>query len=145
MPAPSASTPSLGPGHPCPEGILALYEEFLQRQKQAQGQGQFSDDDVNININVDQTADATGGEGGSGQNDNGDRKVEICHDGQTLEVSVNALPAHYGHGDTLGPCPPVIDAGVTTATPPTEAKTNGSSGLPNGIGLKNGNGTTPDA
>ena len=39
----------------------------------------------------------------------GAEKVTICHkpngpDPQTLEVSVNALPAHLAHGDTLSPC-----------------------------------------
>lgn len=32
-------------------------------------------------------------------------KVEVCHDGKTLSISVNALEAHLAHGDTEGPCP----------------------------------------
>jgi hypothetical protein len=40
-----------------------------------------------------------------------DGKVTICHippgnpdNAHTIRVSVNALPAHLAHGDTLGPC-----------------------------------------
>ena len=32
------------------------------------------------------------------------KKVTICHKGNTLEISENALDAHLGHGDTVGPC-----------------------------------------
>ncbi len=32
------------------------------------------------------------------------RKVSVCHNGQTLCISVNALPAHLAHGDKLGKC-----------------------------------------
>jgi hypothetical protein len=38
-------------------------------------------------------------------------KVDICHippgnpaNAHTINVSVNAIPAHLGHGDTLGAC-----------------------------------------
>ena len=33
-----------------------------------------------------------------------DKKVTICHKGQTLEVAESAVQAHLNHGDTLGPC-----------------------------------------
>jgi hypothetical protein len=40
-----------------------------------------------------------------------DKKVTICHHTGsqtnptvTITVSRNALPAHFAHGDTLGPC-----------------------------------------
>ena len=39
-------------------------------------------------------------------------KVTICHHTGsarnptvTISVNANALPAHFGHGDTIGPCP----------------------------------------
>jgi len=36
-------------------------------------------------------------------------KVLVCHkpgkNAHTLSISASALPAHLGHGDTLGPCP----------------------------------------
>lgn len=33
-------------------------------------------------------------------------KVLICHNGHTINVSVNALPAHLAHGDQVGACSP---------------------------------------
>jgi len=36
---------------------------------------------------------------------NNDKKVTICHKGkETITISINALPAHLGHGDTEGAC-----------------------------------------
>jgi hypothetical protein len=35
---------------------------------------------------------------------NNKKKVKICHNGQTLEVSANALQAHLSHGDCVGEC-----------------------------------------
>ncbi len=32
------------------------------------------------------------------------KKVYVCHNGNTLCVSINAIPAHLEHGDTLGKC-----------------------------------------
>ncbi len=32
-------------------------------------------------------------------------KVIVCHKGRTNSVNRSALPAHLGHGDTVGPCP----------------------------------------
>jgi hypothetical protein len=41
-------------------------------------------------------------------------KVTLCHEGrQMIQVSVNALPAHRAHGDTLGEC---VDPATPTAT-----------------------------
>jgi hypothetical protein len=34
----------------------------------------------------------------------GQRKIAICHKGQTLELPEPAIQAHLNHGDTLGPC-----------------------------------------
>jgi hypothetical protein len=52
-------------------------------------------------------------------------KVTICHHTHsqknpfvTITVSVHALPAHLGHGDTIGAC----SQGATGATGPTGAK-----------------------
>ena len=63
-------------------------------------QGNDDDDDDN-NTNDD--------DNGTGNNDS---KVTICHippgnpeAAETLSISVNALPAHLGHGDTEGACP----------------------------------------
>ena len=49
-------------------------------------------------------------------------KVTICHHTHsqknptvTITVSVNALPAHLNHGDTVGPCPP--ESPATPALP----------------------------
>lgn len=44
------------------------------------------------------------GDDDNGGGNGGFEKVEICHEGQTMEVAPEALPAHYAHGDTLGPC-----------------------------------------
>jgi len=41
---------------------------------------------------------------GAGPPDKTDKKVTICHKGQTLEVAEPALQAHLNHGDTVGPC-----------------------------------------
>ncbi len=35
---------------------------------------------------------------------NNNKKIKICHNGNTLCVSPNSLPDHLGHGDFLGPC-----------------------------------------
>ena len=45
------------------------------------------------------------GKGGNGNgNGNGQEKVTICHKGKTITVAEPAVPAHLGHGDTVGPC-----------------------------------------
>lgn len=45
--------------------------------------------------------------------------VTICHNGRTLVVDDDALPAHLGHGDTAGPCTPT----PTASTTPTQEVT----------------------
>ena len=54
---------------------------------------------------------AWGGSPASSQQYQYDKKVTICHHTGsrtnptvTITVSRNALPAHFEHGDTLGPC-----------------------------------------
>jgi hypothetical protein len=34
----------------------------------------------------------------------GEKKITICHKGQTLELPEPAIQVHLNHGDTLGPC-----------------------------------------
>lgn len=34
------------------------------------------------------------------------KKVKVCHNGNTIEISINALPSHLEQGDTYGECPP---------------------------------------
>jgi hypothetical protein len=57
------------------------------------------------------------GNQGGGNNDQGvgqaEQKITICHyppgnrdNPQTIEIPLSAWPAHQGHGDVLGPCPP---------------------------------------
>lgn len=36
--------------------------------------------------------------------DDNHKKVNICHNGKTICVSVSAIQAHIGHGDVLGAC-----------------------------------------
>ena len=36
--------------------------------------------------------------------DNSNKKAYVCHDGNTLCISVNAVQAHLDHGDLLGEC-----------------------------------------
>jgi hypothetical protein len=42
--------------------------------------------------------------------DNEKKKVYVCHNGNTICVSINAVQAHLNHGDVLGPCPPSLRA-----------------------------------
>ena len=65
-------------------------------------------------------------------------KVEVCHrtkskkkPSHTINVSVNAVPAHLKHGDTLGPC---------VAQVPTAATSSETTATETEIGHGNGNG-----
>lgn len=46
-----------------------------------------------------------GKDGKDGECDCENIKVPICHNGNNIEVSINALGAHLDHGDTIGLCP----------------------------------------
>jgi hypothetical protein len=61
----------------------------------------------------------------------GGAKVTLCHippgnpdNAHTITVGASAVPAHLGHGDTLGPCPDVAAAADTGA----QEKTNNGKG-----------------
>jgi hypothetical protein len=43
----------------------------------------------------------------------GGDKVTVCHYGETLEISINALKEHLSHGDTEGACTTLSDDGLT--------------------------------
>ena len=58
-----------------------------------------------------QLCGTVGADGGDGGGDGDIRRVTICHNTgsetnptNTITVSVNALPAHLAHGDTVGAC-----------------------------------------
>lgn len=57
-----------------------------------------SDNDVENEINVNVVVNSDDSE------DDTEEKVQVCHNGETIEISVNALPTHLDHGDTYGPC-----------------------------------------
>ena len=44
------------------------------------------------------------------------KKVNICHNGNDLEISVNALDTHLGHGDTCGSCEGFTNIGFASIT-----------------------------
>ncbi len=49
-----------------------------------------------------------------GQNNN--NKITICHKGETIEISINALQTHLNHGDAAGPCEPPQDYDGTVSS-----------------------------
>ena len=62
----------------------------------------------------------------------GAAKVTLCHippgnpdNAHTITVGASAVPAHLGHGDTLGPCPEVVAAAQNAGT---QEKTNNGKG-----------------
>jgi len=57
------------------------------------GGSPLNDNDIDIDIDV----SCTGDNGSSAE----EEKVTLCHNGETIEVAMSALEAHYGHGDTL--------------------------------------------
>jgi hypothetical protein len=74
-------------------------------------------------------------------------KVTICHHTHsqhnpfvTITVSEHALPAHLGHGDTVGPCPPQGTTGAQgpVETPKVHANGHSSHGHQGGKGSGKG-------
>ncbi len=73
-------------------------------------------------------------------------KVTICHHTHsqknpfvTITVSVHALPAHLGHGDTVGPCPPTGTTGAQgTVVPKVVALGHARKGRNGGKGKHKG-------
>ena len=47
-------------------------------------------------------------------------KIEVCHKGETIEISANALQAHLNHGDQVGTCfvPPNLDGVIEPVIEP---------------------------
>ena len=68
-----------------------------------------SDNNILVIINIIVLNIDDGDEGGDPST--GGEKVLVCHKpnnkkgGHTLSISSSAVPAHLGHGDTMGPCP----------------------------------------
>lgn len=84
-----------------------------------------------------------------GQYQYSEKKVTVCHKGKvTIRISVNALPAHKRHGDTLGLCPALAAAkakanAATAATgKPGKGKGHsaGATGTSSATGPGKGNG-----
>lgn len=51
-----------------------------------------------------------------GQYQSSEKKVTVCHKGKvTIRISVNALPAHLAHGDSIGLCPALAAAKANAA------------------------------
>jgi hypothetical protein len=72
-----------------------------QGNKHDEGQGNKHDDAQDNNSDEDDSVSSAQGQY--------DKKVTICHHtgsgkNVTITISVNALPAHLAHGDTIGPC-----------------------------------------
>ena len=63
----------------------------------------------------------------------GHTPVTVCHHGMTLVVDDNAVPAHLGHGDTLGACGGG-DTTPTDTTPTTPTDTTPTTPPPTGGG-----------
>ena len=68
-------------------------------------------------------------------NNPNNRKVYVCHNGNTICISVNALDTHLGHGDYLGTCNPVTSkssSSTVTAESATAVKAPAASVTDNG-------------
>lgn len=77
-----------------------------------------------------------------GQYQYSEKKVTVCHKGKvTIRISVNALPAHKQHGDTLGLCPALAAAKAkakAVAAAAAAAKTGNGHGKGKGHGTSSG-------
>ena len=81
----------------------------------------------------------------AGQYQSSVKKITVCHKGKvTIRISVNALPAHTAHGDSMGLCP-ALAAAKAKAAKAKAAKAEDQSGetdtsSTSGPGKGNGNG-----
>jgi hypothetical protein len=107
-----------------------------------------------------QGTSGSGGNGNSGNNGNqggnnnqvggqSEQMITICHyppgnrdNPQTIEIPLSAWPAHQGHGDVLGPCPP---ANPGNNGNPGENGNSGGNNQGGGNGNKAGQGGKPNA
>jgi uncharacterized membrane protein YgcG len=88
--------------------------QYQQQQQQSQGETIGAGGE---GASVGEGGGSAGSGEGSGGSESGagqpptettdtSEKVVICHKGkETITISVNALPAHLAHGDTVGACP----------------------------------------
>ena len=61
------------------------------------------------------------------------KKVTVCHKGKvTIRISVNALPAHKAHGDSMGLCPALAAAKAKAAAAAAAGKAGNGKGKEKG-------------
>lgn len=68
--------------------------------------------------------------------DDEDKKITICHNGNTIEISRNALDLHLGHGDYLGPCTEEGGDGGPHPTDPGGIVSGGETDVDDDDGIK---------
>jgi hypothetical protein len=56
-------------------------------------------------------------------------KVQLCHNGQTICVSVNSLQTHLGHGDKIGDCSVSFERPAATPAPAPAAASKAANEL----------------
>lgn len=44
------------------------------------------------------------------------KKIDVCHKGHTININLNAWPAHQSHGDLLGDCSAVLTTTICDQT-----------------------------
>lgn len=90
------------PSEPCP------CEEFAPYIDTETGNWFVCGEDTGVKAQGEDGADGKDGvDGEDCECDLDNIKVPVCHNGNTIEVSINALGAHLAHGDTIGVCPVV--------------------------------------